>query len=209
MNLYCLGGSLTAGYPGYSPSQKKISNGEGIVESQYEYWLEKLIKENFDKISSLRIINKGMYGEISSDLLKRINRDIIQTILTPDRCIIIIGTNDLFSKTSIEDILKNIKSLHEICHEHNIPTIGATIPPIQNEQEKEDYKEKKMTLNMQLESYFIQKNIPYCDLFNGMMDENGNLDEIFAVSDGIHFSVEGYKKMAKLIFYQALKEQLE
>ena len=211
MNIFCLVRSLTAGYPRYSPDRESNSNGEddSNIQSQYQYWLEKLIKDFLDDNSSqLRIFNKGNPKDISSDLLKRIDRDIFQALWTPDYCIIITGTDDLFSEIPLAEILKNIKTLHALCEENDIISIGATIPPVRYEQEKQSYKKHRKKLNQQLVSYFSQKKVPYTDLYEEMMDDTGNLPEKYAAYDGIHFSVKGYKKMGKLLFLQAIKQLL-
>ncbi|TXT53790.1 MAG: hypothetical protein BAJALOKI2v1_860004 [Promethearchaeota archaeon] len=218
MNIYCLGDSLTSGYPGYSPSFDGISSGSGNIESQYQFWLKRyiqiFIRNNLKSIKTelikeLTIINKGIPGEVSSELTKRMDKDLINNEPPADYCIIIIGTNDLLWGIKKEKVLNNIKKLHETCIKNNITSIGATIPPIRNESSQKHYRTQKRELNQNLKDYFSKRRIPFSDLHKGMMNEHKNLKKFYATTDGIHFTPEGYKKMGELIFVHAFREIIE
>ncbi|MHA1273712.1 MAG: GDSL-type esterase/lipase family protein [Promethearchaeota archaeon] len=218
MIFLCLGNSLTAGFPGYSPSDDGISSGYGNIKSQYEYWLKLLcldyIENSLGKISekirkNLIFVNKGIPGELTSDFLKRINFDLVNYTPKPDYSIIIGGTNDLGWGIPNKKILENIKQLHEISREAGIFSIGALIPPIRTESSSGEYHKRKTALNSMLRDYFNSEKIPYADLFTGMVDNDGDLDIVFAYLDGLHFSVEGYKRMAEVIFEDILKDIID
>jgi lysophospholipase L1-like esterase len=212
INIYCLGDSLTAGYPGYSPSIDGITSGQGNIKSQYQYWLKKHAKqflkskiENLSNNQILRFINKGLPGEVSKGLLNRLESDLLSADPIPNYVIIIIGTNDLLWGTSKDDIFKNIKKAHRLCKENDILSIGATIPPIRNEKSQKHYNKQKEELNRKLRDYFTEENVPFCDLYKEMRNQNGNLKDEYSMNDGIHFTVKGYKKMGYIIYKQALK----
>lgn len=213
----CLGNSLTAGYPGYSPSQDGISEGSGNVRSQYEFWLKKDCLEYLEKnlgsledeiIESLIFINKGVPGELTGQFLSRVHSDLIAVEPEPDHSIIIGGTNDLGWGRSSEKILQNVRELHEISREHQILSMGGTIPPILHEMSNPDYHKRKMKTNKLLISYFEANDIPFADLYNGMTEDGGNLKKEYAYADGLHFSVEGYEQMGKVIFRDVVKKIL-
>ncbi len=214
MIFLCFGDSLTAGYPGYDPADDGISHGHGNFRSQYEFWLKQLcldhVEEKLGKVTEdlsedLLFINKGIPGELSSNLLGRINVDMLMVKPKPDYSIICGGTNDLGWGKKNEDILQNIKKLHGISRDFGIISIGSTIPPIRVEQSSGAYNKRKIQLNEMLIDYFTLNDIPYADLYNGMVDENGNLKLECAYIDGLHFSVEGYKCMGTVIFDDAIK----
>ena len=155
MIFLCFGDSLTSGYPGYSPSIDGISKGYGNPKSQYEYWLkifclellqEKKNKNNSEIISNLKFVNKGIPGELTKDLLRRIEIDMLNYIPKPNYSIILGGSNDLGWNLEVDDIYNTIKKLHEISSESNIISIGATIPPIRSEISIMDYNRKKKEL---------------------------------------------------------------
>lgn len=218
MIFLCLGNSLTAGYPGYDPAPDGLSFGYGNKHSQYQYWLKKFCLNHLEKnlgalddeiINSLLFINKGVPGELTRDFLGRVNPDLLTIKPRPNYSIIIGGTNDLGWGIPIEQILKNIEELHTISRDFNIVSIGGTIPPVRMEQSYQSYNQKKMELNERLKTYFNQNNIPFADLYRGMIDDSGNLTKQFAYIDGLHFSVEGYKQMAKILFNDVIKLIIE
>jgi lysophospholipase L1-like esterase len=218
MIFLCLGNSLTAGYPGYDPAPDGISKGYGNNQSQYEYWLKEFCLNHLEKnlgaiddeiINNLIFINKGVPGELTTNLLGRINYDLLNIKPKPKYSIILGGTNDLGWSIPNGDILKNVEELHTISRSFNIFSIGGTIPPIRMEQSYDSYNKKKIELNEELISYFNENSIPFADLYSGMIDNNGILTKQFAYIDGLHFSVEGYKQMAKILFIDAIKRIIE
>ncbi|MBD3213399.1 MAG: hypothetical protein GF311_12395 [Candidatus Lokiarchaeota archaeon] len=218
MIFLCLGNSLTSGYPGYSPSIDGISNGYGNEKSQYIYWLYEYCLEFLEKnlgtvdnyiLEDLKFINKGIPGELTRNLLNRLERDVIDYTPKPEYSIIIGGTNDLGWGIPNNKILDNIKSLHNLSREEDIVSIGANIPPIRQESTSRNYHERKVQLNQKLSEYFETQDIPFIDLFNGMANMQGNLKKEYAVSDGLHFSVQGYKQMGLVIFNDVIKALLE
>lgn len=210
----CLGDSLTAGYPGYSPSNDGISNGSGNIRSQYEYWLKKFCLDYLemnlgsledDIIENLIFINKGIPGELTGQFLSRIESDLLNVKPEPEYSIILGGTNDLGWGISLEKILNNIKDLHTISRDAGIISIGGTIPPILYESSEGGYHDQKMKINKMLSSYFRENNIPFVDLYSGMSDDQGNLKKQYAYADGLHFSVDGYKQMAQALYKDVIK----
>ncbi len=218
MIFLCLGNSLTAGYPGYDAAPDGISQGYGNLKSQYEYWLKNKCLEHLEKhlgtlddeiANGLLFINKGVPGELTSNFLRRFNHDLLKIKPKPTYSIIIGGTNDLGWDITNEKIFGNIKELHTISRDFGILTIGGTIPPIRTEQSFGSYNKRKIELNKMLKSFFKENEIPFADLYNGMMDDEGNLIKECAYVDGLHFSVEGYKQMGKIIFKDAIKAIIE
>jgi lysophospholipase L1-like esterase len=218
MIFLCLGNSLTAGYPGYDPAPNGIAHGYGNIQSQYEYWLKLLCLDHLERnlgsiddeiINNLFFVNKGIPGELTSDLLRRIDMDLLNYKPKPNYSIIIGGTNDLGWDIPNENIFENIKKLHTLSRENNIISIGATIPPIRMEQSIISYKKRKIDFNEILKFYFDEKEIPYAELYNGMMDDEGNLMKKYAYVDGLHFSVDGYKRMGEIIFKEVIKKIIE
>ncbi len=215
MIFLCLGNSLTSGYPGYSPSIDGITKGYGNPQSQYEYWLKEFcldylnnefLKFNENSKINIEFVNKGIPGELTDDLFRRIDTDLIYYIPKPSYSIILGGSNDLGWNSDVDKIFNNIKQLHITSRNNGIISIGAIIPPIRGENFMIGFNKKKSQLNQKLKEYFIENNIPYADLNVGMADKNGDLKKDYANPDGIHFTVEGYYQMAYVIFKEAVKK---
>lgn len=81
VTIACLGDSITAGHPNFW-----AETGTGLINSQYEYWLDRRLKNEFN------VVNKGYGQEKTADMLERFDRDILP--LEPRYCIILGGTND-------------------------------------------------------------------------------------------------------------------
>ncbi len=214
----CLGDSLTAGFPGYQPSLDGISEGFGEENSQYEFWLKVLCIELLenklgsvgdDLFNGLMFVNKGVPGEITGEFLKRIDEDMIKFVPKPNYSIILGGSNDLGWNVSNNEILKNIEKLHQVSREHDIISIGGTIPPMRDEHIDEDYHHRKIRVNDQLREYFRANNIPFADLYNGMCNEEGNLNHDYGYVDGLHFTISGYRQMGTVIFNEVVKAIFE
>ncbi|TFG07277.1 MAG: hypothetical protein EU539_05320, partial [Promethearchaeota archaeon] len=186
--------------------------------SQYEYWLNNFCVDHLERnlgsiedeiLDSLLFINKGVPGELTSNFLTRVDVDLIKIRPKPDYAIIIGGTNDLGWGIPNDKILANLVELHEISKDFGIKSIGGTIPPIRMEQSSVSYNQRKIELNIMLKEYFLDKEIPHADLYKGMMDDEGNLKNEWAYIDGLHFSMEGYRQMGKVIFQDTVKPIIE
>merc|ERR1712039_552926 len=85
----------------------------------------------------------GLCGRTAAELARRADcRGIedefdrvgkgIQVILTEDPfdlVLIMVGTNDLGMGYQSGDVIKNIKALHQFCHERGVPTVALSLPP--------------------------------------------------------------------------------
>jgi len=217
MIFSCLGDSLTAGYPGYSPTLDGITQGHGNFHSQYEYWLMKYCLEfieekkgslDTDLAKKLLFINKGIPGDTSTGLLRRINRDVFNFGPKPDYIIIIIGTNDLGWASNSDRLLDNIKQLHKMSSEENITSIGGYIPPLTKQASSPQFDIVRSDLNEELRKFFVKNEILFTT-HSFMTDKEDYLQREYTSGDGVHFSVAGYKKMGYSLFKDVLKGILD
>ncbi|MCP4761335.1 MAG: hypothetical protein GY870_06110 [archaeon] len=211
----CIGDSLTDGHPAYSNYYRG-----GNEQSQYQYWIDRCIKEDFSELMlkhdiSILFENKGICGEITSQIKRRLYPEIINSRFVkkikqkPDIVIIVGGTNDLGWGITDNEIINNLTEMHLNCKEEGIRSIGATIPPTRFEHEPE-YNKQKMFVNKKLIEFFKIENIPYTDLYRkmGISINDENLKPEYDVGDGLHFSVSGYRGMGNSIYEDAFKEVL-
>ena len=114
VKIVCIGDSLTAGYP-YTTN--KPDKGNDLYSWTY----------TLRSLSGNDIINKGVSGETSSEMLARFNTDVIA--LSPDYCIIECGTNDANltnpSNIPLSTCLQNIQDMVDLCIANNITPIFA------------------------------------------------------------------------------------
>lgn len=79
--IACLGDSITAGHPNYW-----AETGTGMITSQYEYWLNRRLKDEYN------VVNLGYGQEKLVDMIERFERDVLP--VNPKYCILHGGTND-------------------------------------------------------------------------------------------------------------------
>ncbi|MBD3352899.1 MAG: hypothetical protein GF364_15560 [Candidatus Lokiarchaeota archaeon] len=204
----CLGNSLTDGHPGFSSYW-----GGGNSQSQYQYWLKKLLKKDFGNTIQRYMIdiyfeNRGICGQITSQIKERLYPSLIEYPFLKHKIDIIIivgGTNDLGWNLSINEIFENLKEMHLTCLDEEITPIGATIPPTMFESTDREYNRRKIQLNQRLIDFFETHNIAFADLYSNMGGKNGDLIVKYDVGDGLHFSVEGYRRMSEIIYQDAFR----
>ena len=177
-NFVLIGDSLTFGY--------------GINKSNS--WVEGLKKHLMSNELNYNILNKGINGNTTTDMLNRFTEDVID--LNPNKIFILGGTNDLLSNHSINSIIDNIElMIKEGLSKTKDITIG--IPPrIIKEDAKRlfipsltyDYCEENLKrLQEDLITICNNYNVKFIDFYSLTL----NNKSIYI--DGIHFNSEGHK----------------
>jgi lysophospholipase L1-like esterase len=184
--ILCIGDSHTAGFPDYDPLMG------GDPESSYQFWLrEGLLAELPDH--EFRLINEGVCGDTSRGIAARLFR-----ALASQRCDLTIlagGTNDL-GMISEEQIMKHLTEGYDACRSRGIPVIAPTIPPIS----LQGYGVPIKKINLAIERYTsAASGIFLADWFGALKDEDAFLADRFDAGDGVHLSVEGYKRIGTLM----------
>lgn len=203
-------------------------SGTGIIEHQYEYWLNKRLNNQYD------IINKGFGSDRTYNVLARMQKDVID--LHPQYCIIQAGTNDIywgqaeandnyeiFNKT-LEDMKNNIMQCVQLCFDNGIiPIVGNLIPRTQAvtipmvkygliEFNKWITEYANATDGLSYIDFFNagKDNIPPTPLedpenpyaLNPLYDGDNKYDDngnIVTYGAGIHLNTPGYRIMAEAI----------
>ncbi|MFC1584679.1 GDSL-type esterase/lipase family protein [Fibrobacterota bacterium] len=212
----CLGDSLTDGHPAYSC----YHDAGKEAQSCYQYWLGKMAKNEFGDVfkdggMELFFLNKGICGEVTSQINSRLYPEIIDLCRdkfnrNPDAVIIIAGTNDLGWGIDPVSVVANLKEMHLCCAGEGISSLGATVPPTRFETEP-DYHSRKLQINVDLTRFFKENKIACADLYTKMGDAfaGGNLKPALDAGDGLHFSVQGYKRMGEIIYEDGIKVLLK
>lgn len=173
-------------------------NGERIV------FLGDSITNRYDVdkyFSSHYVINSGIGGNQTLDILNDLDNRVFQ--YNPSKVILLIGTNDLvYSGLDLDAINGNIeKIIDEINgNDSSIKIYLESIYPVNNAvneemvdgRKNEDIKE----LNDKIRSICESDRCVYIDMFDKLVDRNGNLKRIYTV-DGIHLSKVGYRRVTK------------
>ncbi len=181
MNILCIGDSHTAGYPGHDP----LFGGK--EESTYQFWLQKELKKQLTEMD-FELVNYGFCGDGSRGIVGRLLNSLKSS--EPDAVILQGGTNDL-NMLSDEDIFKNLKQGYEVSVMQGIMVVSVSIPPVS----LEGYKRGVLSLNRRIEEYSRENSMVYfSDWFSALKDNQNGILSIYDSGDGVHLSVEGYRK---------------
>jgi lysophospholipase L1-like esterase len=155
----------------------------------------------------LKVANRGIGGDVSRGLVFRFQEDVLD--LNPRAIVLAIGSNDLSAHASPAGIAANIEILIDQARatRPGIPLLLCPVAPRDGPSAplrpgaQED-------LNARLVALGKAKNIPVADLRTPFSDAQGRLAPEFYTADRIHFSAEGYRKLAEVIRGEFLKMKL-
>ncbi len=184
-------------------STEKVSKNKIVFagDSMIEFGLWK------DLLNNATIVNRGILGDNSFGLLKRID-DIVN--LQPKLLFISIGVNDIAKNIPANVTLNNICNIvNKITKSSSLTKIfvHSILPtnPIHSEHKTElinhyGKNEQVVELNNLLKSKSNDFKFSYIDLFSHFVDiAGGNLNSEFADNDGIHLNTKGYKLWADVL----------
>lgn len=187
-NYIFIGDSLTFGY--------------GVNKNKS--WVECYKSHSAENNNDYKIINKGINGNTTTDMLNRFTEDV--TNLKPFAIFIMGGTNDLLSNRSIDSIIDNIKLMIKealTCTDRVIIGIPPRIikedayrlfMPSLTYNYCEESLPKLREILIELCSKYKLKYIDFYDLTSSI-----NHKEYYI--DGIHFNEDGHK----LLFNKFIK----
>ena len=150
------------------------------------------------------VINSGISGNQTPDLLNRMD-DVYK--YNPSKVFLLIGINDLHANRSVDEIADNIENIIlEIKENRKYTQIYVeSVYPINREimtnpsvyvgnATNEDVK----LLNKKIKNICNQLDVTYIDLYNKLIDENGNLKQSYT-KEGLHISDEGYIEITNIL----------
>jgi len=184
--IVTFGDSLTVGYQ--SPTLLYL----GYRETPYADFLNEKMTANG---RSVRFLVKGISGELTSEMVSRFYRDVIQH--KPDYVVILGGTNDLGWGVPLDEIVKNLTNMYEGALSNEIKPVGVTIPSI---RDFDFLIPQRVDLNNQIKTVCKSLNIPCVDLFTASSEpETFRLAQEYS-NDGLHLTTEGYRLLADLLY---------
>ncbi len=165
-----------------------------IGDSNTEY-----AKYLFSKLDDPKVKNRGISGDVSEGVLKRLDEI---TYFKPEKVFILIGTNDLFNLSyqkqipSVEYITNNIFKITEIIYNKSpetkiyLQTILPNADTIVNDQINK--------ANEMIKSHAKEKIYELIDLNASFLDKAGSMKKELTY-DGTHLNKAGYAVWVTLI----------
>ena len=133
------------------------------------------------------IINRGIAGDTTSGVLRRLNEVIS---LKPRKLFLLIGTNDIGDFIETAPIVRNIRKILERIRSGSSATklyLQSVMPTRDNPARP---NEEIQALNHSLEMLAQALHCTFIDLYPLMLDEAGQLAEEYTI-DGLHLSPAG------------------
>jgi lysophospholipase L1-like esterase len=140
------------------------------------------------------VANFGIGGDTTDAIIRRIN-DI--NLVSPSKCFLMVGINDIFSGKSIEEITNNYEIIIKCLKENNIEIIIQSVLNISDLANNAwgynvpEVNDIVLNLNKSLEEIAVKENIRYIDI-NILLRSGKNLNTIYTSGDGVHLNKKGY-----------------
>lgn len=151
---------------------------------------------------NIKFINSGISGHKSSDMLARLQKDVIDH--HPGYVSISCGVNDVWHGergVPLPDYKKNMTEIVDRCQAAGIKVLLLTATPIyENPDSKEN--QKLAAYNEFLRQVAKQRKLLLCDLNAAFLSmyEKKLTDEKLLTTDGVHMNPRGNRLMAREIF---------
>ncbi len=187
MTVIAFGDSITAGAPGFRSALEIPPAGQGNPESQYGYWLNKIFPE-------WTILNKGVSGQRTDQLLKRFERDVLAE--KPDKVIIMAGVNDLYQGYEVDEITSNLEKIYKKALAAGIQVMACTIAPYDEADSRVLSRMKQV--NAWIREYAEKNEILFCDTYLAA-ESPVRPGKLAGSPDGLHPDVDTYRKIGEAI----------
>ena len=186
IRILCIGDSHSAGYPDYDPVYG------GNPESSYQFWLEKALAEMGATFTG-SCINQGICGDTTRGIVNRLKQFLQKSDI--DVVILQGGSNDLGCCDG-KQVVENLTYGCMLCREKGVPVVLATVPPTSFP----GYAPTITRINEGIRELGKQESpVVVADWFAVLADRQGMLDERCNIGDGVHLSIEGYRRAGKAI----------
>lgn len=194
LTIVCLGDSLTAGGPGFSG----YGTFHGNIQSQYEYWLSKEIESHYPHMI-VDVANFGVGGNVIWQMVYRYKRDVLRIMSNPDYVIVMGGINDILGhNVTPEEVITDLSELYELIISSGAKVIPMEIAPC---TVTNLYVKRIKNANLGIHVLAEKIKVPVVPIYDALTDSTkSGLNTEYDVGDGVHFNVNGYKKIGITVF---------
>ena len=184
VKIVALGDSTTAGTPGFTSPLEDPPNGRGDETSQYAYWLMKAHPE-------WTVINRGVNGERSDQILARFDRDVIQA--SPAAVVIIAGVNDVYQGRTVDHVIEQLHGMYARAAGAGILVVAGSIVPYNTATPEQNTRMRQIN-----DWIRRQPDVAFADTRSAVAASD-NPDQLFESPDSLHPTAAGYHCMADAI----------
>ena len=176
-------------------------------------------------VAQIVVVNKGIGGNNTNDLLKRFEKDVLTQ--APDLVIIMAGANDMVNSKKLltyDQYRKNYETIIQKLAENKVKVVMMSPLPIDTgylyqRHKKQAYNEEPtaridsvVAITKQIaranDQYYIDLNSAFKKAKSPNRTKKSLIinEANMGIADGLHPTAEGYQYMAKII-YRFLKKQ--
>jgi lysophospholipase L1-like esterase len=130
-------------------------------------------------------INQGIGGDTTDDVLRRLGAVVAAA---PDEILLLVGTNDLGTRQSVEHLVRNIQSiLVEL--RRDLPGARLLVQSIL--PRGREFADRIQEANIHLRQFAATVHAQYLDLWPTFALEDGELNPLYS-DDRLHLNAAGY-----------------
>lgn len=167
-----LGDSITWGFP-WGPSESWVNRLEQVLDAE--------------------LINKGMNGNTTGDMLRRFDRAVLNC--QPTHVVISGGINDVFCGESFDRITWNIREMAATAQANGIKVILGTPTAVDDPF----WEVLLIRIREWMADYARANNIALIPFHQAFYDQDGGVKTELLLLDGGHPDKEGYRQMFEQI----------
>jgi len=188
VTIVAMGDSTTAGTPGWKSRIEAPPEGAGDQTSQYAWWLMQA-HPDWD------VINQGVNGERSDQILARFDRDVLQQ--RPTVVVIIAGVNDVYQGRPASHVIEQLTAMYARAKGAGIPIVAGSIIPYNTATADQNARMREINDWIRATAE-ADPAIAFVDT-RAAAATPGDPDRLFESPDGLHPSPAGYRRMADAI----------
>ncbi|MDF1541177.1 MAG: GDSL-type esterase/lipase family protein, partial [Candidatus Thorarchaeota archaeon] len=170
------------------------------VQSQYGFWI--LESARNEGITTLQFQNQGIPGQLASEMKLRLRKLLERNDY--DVVVIMAGSNDLGWGHRPDDVFDVLSHLWNESTSKGIKTIACTIPPIGSRIPQHQEKQRRLNDRILREGCHIPQLL-LADVFWELADKEGILIPEYNSGDGLHLSVEGYRRIGEILWENVIR----
>lgn len=137
-------------------------------------------------LDGAEVVNFGVGGYTSDDVLATLD-DIVA--VRPDEIVLLIGTNDLGLRHSVEHLVRNVEGIL-VALRRELPGARMLVQSIL--PRGRDFAANIQDANIHLRQFCATVRAQYLDLWPGFALSDGSLDPALS-DDGLHLNARGYE----------------
>ena len=187
IRIVAMGDSTTAGTPAWKSRVEAPPSGSGDETSQYAYWLMRAEP-------SWEVINQGVNGERSDQILARFDRDVIAQ--KPAAVVIIAGVNDVYQGRTAGHVVEQLRTMYDRAKGSKIPVVAGTIIPYNTATAEQNRKMHEV--NSWIRERADGRWLHVVDT-RAAVALPGSIDQLAETPDELHPTAAGYCRMAATI----------